>query len=87
MTSRMLRLARGGLAVAVAAVAAGMLAACGGGDDDDRSSRTVPASAGQSSANFISFLGNLATNDTDEPLSLDGFVAPVDDTSESTPLS
>jgi len=83
MTSRTLHLARVGLAVAVAA---GILAACGGGDDD-ASSTTVPASAGESSASFVSFLRGLATNETGEPLALDGFVAPVDDTSDSTPLT
>jgi len=83
MTSRTLHLALVGLA---AATVAGMLAACGGGDDDTPST-TVPASAGASSASFVSYLRGLATNNTAEPLSLDGFVAPVDDTSESTPLS
>ena len=83
MTSHTLRLARLGLA---AAFTAGMLAACGGGDDE-ASSTTVPASAGESSASFVSYLRGLATNDTDEPLSLDGFLPPVDDISDSTPLT
>ena len=82
MTSRTFKLGRLCLATAMAA---GLLAACGG-DDDDRPT-TVPASAGESSANFISYLRDLAPSDTDEPLLLEGFIAPIDDTSESTPLS
>lgn len=84
MTSRTLRLARLGLA---AVVATGMLVACGGGDDEDASRTTVPASAGESSASFVSFLRGLASSDTSEPLSLEGFIVPVDDTSDSAPMS
>ncbi len=84
--NRSIRYARVGLA---AVFAASVLAGCWGGDDDDSTTAaaTVPASAGESSASFVSYLRDLATNDTDEPLSLEGFTAPTDDTSEPLPLT
>ncbi|MEO6409894.1 MAG: hypothetical protein ABIO45_14225 [Burkholderiaceae bacterium] len=73
---------------AVFLAAAGMLAACGGFDDDgDSTAQTVPGSAFATSASFIDYLKTLALNDTGEPLTFDGFTAPVDDTGEPTPLT
>ena len=65
-------------------VAAGLLAACGGlnDDDGDAAAQTVPGSAFASSASFVDYLKTLAVNDTDEPLTFEGFTAPVDDTTE-----
>ena len=72
-----------------AALAVGVLAGCwdGGDGDDNTAAATVPASAGESSASFVSFLRDLPNDDSAEPLSLEGFTAPIDDTAESTPLS
>ena len=69
---------------AAAIVAAGLLAACGGlnDDDGDAAAQTVPGSAFATTASFVDYLKTLAVNDTDEPLTFDGFTAPVDDTTE-----
>ena len=68
---------------AAAIVAAGLLAACGGlNDDGDAAAQTVPGSAFATTASFVDYLKTLAVNDTDEPLTFDGFSAPVDDTTE-----
>ena len=69
---------------AAAIVAAGLLAACGGlnDDDGDAEAQTVPGSAFATTASFVDYLKTLAVNDTDEPLTFDGFTAPVDDTTE-----
>ena len=73
---------------AAAIFAAGLLAACGGlNDDGDSTAQTVPGSAFASTASFIDYLKTLALNDTAEPLTFDGFTAPVDDTGEPTPLT
>ena len=66
-----------------------LLVGCGGGNDDDGSNggTSVPGSAFDSSGNFIDYLKTLAANDTSEPLTLEGFTAPVDDTSDATPLT
>lgn len=70
-------------------LAATLLGACGGRDDSDDNNApgTVPAAAAGSSLAFTDFLRGLATSDTDEPLSLEGFTAPVDDTGEPAPVT
>ncbi len=72
-------------------VAAALLGACGGLDDDDDggngASQTVPGSAFSSTTSFVDFIRTLAVSDTDEPLTFEGFTAPVDDTAEPTPLT
>jgi len=82
------------LLTAGAMAAALALAGCFGDDDDDTvtppvGSTEVPASAGVSTASFISFLMGLsATDETSEPLSIpDTFAVPADETSEPTPLT
>lgn len=74
---------------ALALMSAVLLVGCGGGDDDDGSNggTSVPSRASASSDNFVDYLKNLASNDTAEPLSLDGFTAPSDDNNDSTPLT
>lgn len=71
--------------IAVASMAL-VLAACGGDDDapDPYEARgeTIPASAAASPASFVSYIAGLPASDTDEPLVLEGFTAPVDDTTE-----
>lgn len=69
------------------------LAACGGGGGDSPpaatgNDREVPASAGQSSAAFVSYLGGLATkkDDTGDGLALDKFNAPSSETEEPIAL-
>jgi len=77
------RSTRGAIAVASIAV---MLAGCGGSDDEpdpyEARGESIPASAGSSPASFVSYLAGLPASDTDEPLVLEGFTAPADDTSE-----
>ena len=68
------------------------LAGCWGDDDDDNGAPVVsevPASAGVSSATFVSYLLSLAGNDeTSEPLTItDTFAVPADESAEPTPLT
>lgn len=64
------------------------LAACGGGGISAQgpaaNDREVPASAGQSNAAFVAFLGVLATrkDDTSEGLTMDSFAAPSSEVEE-----
>jgi hypothetical protein len=72
-------------AIALASIAM-VLAGCGGGDDApdpyEAKGETIPASAGASPAEFVSYIAGLPASDTDEPLVLEGFTAPTDDTTE-----
>lgn len=74
---------------ALVLISAVLLVGCGGGNDDDGSNggTSVPGSAFDSSGNFIDYLKKLAANDTGEPLTFEGFAAPVDDSSDATPLT
>ncbi len=78
-----LRTTLGAIAVTSIALA---LAGCGGNDDapDPYEARgeTIPASAASSPASFVSYIAGLPASDTDEPLVLEGFTAPEDDTTE-----
>ena len=80
------QIARLGALVLTSAV---LLVGCGGGNDDDGTNggTSVPGSAFESSGNFLAYLKTLAANDPGEPLTLEGFTAPVDDSSEATPLT
>jgi ABC-type glycerol-3-phosphate transport system substrate-binding protein len=74
--------------------AATLLAACGGGGGNGDKPVTVvdpfevPASAGQTNAGFVSYLGGLPTQAADnrEPVSVDGFLPPTSDTDEPIPV-
>jgi hypothetical protein len=72
-------------AIAAASVAL-VLAACGGGDDQpdpyEAKGEPIAAAAGSSSASFVSYVAGLAASENDEPLVLEGFTAPTDDTTE-----
>ena len=72
-------------AIAVASIAL-MLSGCGGGDDApdpyEAKGGPIAAEAGSSSASFVSYIAGLPASDTDEPLVLEGFTAPADDTTE-----
>jgi hypothetical protein len=72
-------------AIAVASIAM-VMAGCGGSDDApdpyEVRGETIPASAASSPASFISYIAGLPASDADEPLVLDGFTAPTDDTTE-----
>lgn len=77
-----------GTACAPVLLAATLLVGCGGGDDDDSSqTRGIPGSASVSASGFTDFLRGLSSSETDEPLSLEGFTAPVDDTGEPAKFS
>ncbi len=80
----------------MAGAVASALTLAGCWDDDDIvvetppvASTEVPASAGASTAAFLSFLMSLsASNETSEPLSIsDTFAVPPDESSEPTPLT
>jgi len=47
---------------------------------------SVPASAGSSVAAYLAYLRGLKTDETSAPVSIGGFVAPVDDTAAATAL-
>jgi ABC-type glycerol-3-phosphate transport system substrate-binding protein len=74
--------------------AATLLAACGGGGGNSDKPVTaadpleVPASAGQSNAGLVGYLGGLPAEAADnrEPVSVDGFVPPTSDTDEPIPV-
>lgn len=74
--------------------AAALLAACGGGGGNDGKPVTaadpleVPASAGQSNAGLVGYLGSLPAQAADnrEPVSVDGFMPPTSDTDEPIPV-
>ena len=72
-------------AIAVASIAL-TLAGCGGGDDEldpyEAKGGPIAAEAGSSSASFVSYVAGLPASETDEPLVLEGFTAPTDDTTE-----
>ena len=72
-------------AIAVASLAL-TLAGCGGGDDEpdpyEAKGGPIAAEAGSSSASFVSYVAGLPPSETDEPLVLEGFTAPTDDTTE-----
>ena len=66
------------------------LAACGGGSDNAVAADPleVPASAGQSSTGFVSYLAGLPAQAAEmrEPVSVDAFVPPQSDTVEPIPV-
>jgi hypothetical protein len=76
--------------------AALVLAACGGSDYKDDTPppqaadplREVPASANQSSAGLVGYLGQLPSLDAEkrDPVSLDAFTPAADDGSEPQPV-
>ncbi len=72
-------------AIAAASIAT-VLVGCGGDDHapDPYEARgeAVPTSAAASPASFVSYVAGLQASDTDEPLVLEGFTAPADDTTE-----
>jgi hypothetical protein len=72
-------------AIALASIAM-VLAGCGGGNDApdpyEAKGETISASAGASPASFVSYIAGLPASDTDEPLVLEGFTTPADDTTE-----
>lgn len=72
-------------AIAAACMAL-VLAGCGGGDDEpdpyEAKGGPIAAEAGSSSASFVSYVAGLPSSETDEPLVLEGFTAPTDDTTE-----
>lgn len=75
-----------GLAIAL------IVGGCAGGDDGTGATvdpTVVPASAGESPAAFMAFLGTLsATDETSEPLTLsDNFAVPDDETNDPQPLT
>lgn len=78
------------LGLTVLVLAAASLAG-GCWDDDDEVIEppitAVPASAGASIAAYVAFIRALAIGDeTSEPLELNSFTAPVDETSETAPV-
>lgn len=81
----MTRLPLTALALATAALVGG----CWDSNDEEQPTppiTQVPASAGASIAAFTSFLQALISDETSEPLSVEGFVAPVDEVSEVLPV-
>ena len=74
---------QGGIAVAAIAT---VLAGCGGSDDGpdpyEAKGEPVPVAAGSSLASFVSYIAGLTASETDEPLVLDGFTPPTDETTE-----
>ncbi len=76
----------GALGAIAAASIAMVLAGCGGDDHapDPYEARgeAIPASAAASPGSFVSYIAGLPASDTDEPLVLEGFTAPADDTTE-----
>lgn len=76
------------------------LAACGSDNDDNpaaapppgasapppAAANGVPASAGASVAAYIAYLRGLTTDETSSPVTIGGFVPPVDDTAPPTAL-
>lgn len=74
---------RGGIALATISL---VLAGCGGFDGGpdpyEAKGEPVPVAAGSSLASFVSYVAGLMNSETDEPLVLEGFTAPTDETTE-----
>ncbi len=68
----------------LALCAGAALAGCGGGDDPPSVTEAVPASASESSANFMSYVKALVASpaDTLEPVDVSGVTPPADDAGE-----
>lgn len=67
--------------------AAAALAACGGGGNDaPLATDTVPPAATASPQAYTGYVGSLPSDDTGEPLKLDGVLPPASDTDEPAPL-
>lgn len=80
-----IRVKQVGMRGAVLLLAAAALAGCGGGDEPvapAAEADSVPQSAGASAQSFVDYQKGLAASDTAEPLKLQGFVPPADETSE-----
>lgn len=74
------------MSLLLAVLAAFTLAACGGGSDPVPNVGDIPAAAVETPTAYATYVGDLAPDDTAEPLSVEGVMPPTSETDEPAPL-